>query len=179
MTQTGSVYGEALYSLAAEEGLTKAILNELDALQESFSAEPGFLKLLASHNLSKEERCAALDDSFRGKLQPYVLNFLKLLTEKGLVRHFPDCCAAYRDLYDRDNGIIRVKAVTAVALTAEQSAALQEKLAAVTGKTIALTNRVDPQCLGGIRLDFNGKRLDDTLSHRLEAVRSLLNNTVL
>ena len=39
--------------------------------------------------------------------------------------------------------------------------------------------RVDPQVLGGVRLDYDGKRLDDTVSHRLDAVRRLLKNTVL
>ena len=46
-------------------------------------------------------------------------------------------------------------------------------------KQIKLLNKVDPTVLGGVRLDFDGKRLDDTVSHRLDAIRSLLDNTVL
>ena len=49
----------------------------------------------------------------------------------------------------------------------------------MTGKTISLTNRIDPDCLGGIRLDYDGTRMDDTVLHRLESVRKLLKNTVL
>ena len=49
----------------------------------------------------------------------------------------------------------------------------------MTGKTILLANRVDPTCLGGVRLDYDGQRLDDTVSHRLDSVRELLKNTVL
>ena len=179
MTEVGSVYGQALYDLALSEELTKPILGELDALLQSFEAEPGFIKLLSTPTLTKQERCRIIDDSFRGKLQPYVLNFLKILTEKGYMRHFSDCCAAYRESYNRDNGILPVTAVTAVPLTAEQASRLTEKLAAITGKTIDLHSRVDAACLGGIRLDYDGKRLDDTVSHRLEAVRSMLKNTVL
>ena len=179
MTEVGSVYGQALYDLALSEELTKPILGELDTLLQSFAAEPGFIKLLSTPTLTKQERCRIIDDSFRGKLQPYVLNFLKILTEKGYMRHFSDCCAAYRESYNRDNGILPVTAVTAVPLTAEQASRLTEKLAAITGKTIDLHSRVDAACLGGIRLDYDGKRLDDTVSHRLEAVRSMLKNTVL
>jgi len=108
-----------------------------------------------------------------------VLNFLKILTEKGYPRHFSDCYNAYRVHFNADHGILPVKAVTAVALTEDQSARLQKKLQTITGKTIELTNRVDPDVLGGIRLDYDGKRLDDTISHRLETIRSMLNNTVL
>ena len=179
MTQVGSVYGEALYSLACEEGLDKSILEQLKVLEQSFSQEPGFLKLLSAPNLSKDERCKVLDDCFRGKVHGYVLNFLKILTEKGYIRRFAECVEAFRQQYNTDHGILCVTAVTAVPLTKAQEEKLCAKLAGITGKTIDLANRVDPACLGGVRLDYDGKRLDDTVSHRLDAIGSLLKNTVL
>ena len=180
MTEVGNVYGQALYDLAQSEGLTKPILDELAALNHCFTVEePGFIKLLSTPALAKQERCKILDDSFRGKVQPYLLNFMKILTEKGYMRHFSDCCAAYRENYYRDNNILPVEAVTAVPMTADQLQRLTKKLSAITGKQIELHGRVDPNCLGGVRLDFDGKRLDDTVAHRLEAVRSMLKNTVL
>ena len=179
MTQVGSVYGEALYGLAREEGLEKVILGELKVLNESFSREPGFLKLLSAPNLSKEERCRIVDECFREKVHGYVLNFLKILTEKGYIRRFSECLEAFRQQYNGDHGILCVTAVTAVALSEVQKEKLCAKLAGITGKTNDLTNRVDPACIGGVRLDYDGKRLDDTVSHRLDAIGSLLKNTVL
>ncbi len=179
MTQVGINYGQALYDLVAEEGLTEQVLQQLAALRDAFAQEPEFVQLLSAPNLPKEERCNILDESFRGKLQPYVLNFLKILTEKGYIRHFTDCCKAYRDLYNADHGILPVSAVTAVALTQEQTEKLKGKLSKITGKTIELTNRVDPTCLGGIRLDYDGKRVDGTVQNRLDSIRDLLKNTVL
>ena len=114
MTQIGSVYGQALYELAQSEGLTEEIKQQLQALDESFQAEPDFLRLLCSPNISKPERCQIIDDSFRGKLQSYVLNFLKILTEKGYIKQFSDCCQMFTDLYNRDHNILSVTAVTAV-----------------------------------------------------------------
>ena len=179
MTQVGSVYAQALYDLAKDEGLSGKILSELKALNEAFSQNADFLRLLSTPNLGKDERCGILDESFRGKIQPYVLNFLKILTEKGYIRQFSDCCEAYRMLFNEDNGILPVKAVTAVPLTAEQTKKLCDKLQKNTGKTIELINVVDPACIGGVRLDYDGKRMDDTVQHRLDAVRSLLKNTML
>ena len=179
MTEAGSVYGLALYDLAKSEGLTEQILKELSVLRQSFEEEPDFLKLLHTPALSKQERCDILDASFRGKLQPYLLNFLKILTEKGYIHHFSHCCDAYRDQYNLDHGILPVTAVTAVPMTDAQQKRLKEKLEALTGKTVELHSRIDPSCLGGVRLDYDGKRVDDTVSHRLDAVRTLLKNTVL
>ena len=179
MTGVGSVYGEALYTLAREEALSHIILQHLKTLDSCFAAEPDFIRLLGAPNLPKSERCQILDDSFRGKVEPYVLNFLKILTEKGYMRHFSDCVEVYRELYNRDNGILPVTAVTAVAMTVQQRAKLAAKLQQITGKHIELITKLDPNVLGGMRLDYDGKRLDDTVAHRMDAVRNMLKNTVL
>lgn len=179
MTDVGSVYGGAMYALAKEEGLSETVLRQLKTLDGCFAQEPEYLRLLSAPNLPKAERCQILDDCFRGKVEPYVLNFLKILTEKGYMRHFGSCTEAYRDLYNRDNGILPVTAVTAYPMSDEQKVRLTDKLHGITGKRIELENRIDPDCLGGVRLDYDGKRVDDTVSHRLDAVRSMLRNTVL
>ena len=179
MTEVGNVYGESLYELARDENLTPEIAGQLKVLQQSFRQEPDFLRLLSSPNLTKAERCQILDDSFWGKLNPYLLNFLKILTEKSYIRHFYDCCDAFVSHYNLDNDILPVTAVTAVALTDSQADKLTHKLSRITGKHVALHNRIDPSCLGGVRLDYDGQRLDDTVSHRLDAIRNVLNKTVM
>ena len=179
MTEVASIYGQAMYDLAREEGQSQAILAQLAALDESLKAQPDFVRLLCAPNIPKEERVRILDSSFRGKLHPYVLNYLKLLTEKGYMKHFSDCCKMYRQQYNKDNGIVPVTAYTAVALSDELRSKLCAKLSTVTGKTIELDCRIDPETLGGVRLDFDGKQVDGTVRRRLEDIRSILKNTVL
>lgn len=179
MSMVGSNYAAALYSLAKDEGLDVPVLEEMTVLGDAFARELDFLRLLSTPNLSKDERCAIIDNSFRGKVHPYVLNFMKILTQKGYARYFGDCCKAYRELYNADHGIISVLAVTAVALTEEQTEKLSRKLESVTGKTVELRNRIEPACLGGVRLDYDGRRLDGTVQNRLESIRNQLKNTVL
>ena len=178
MSQIATTYAEALYGLAKEENLTESVLQQLQALGEAFEAEPDFLRLMTAANLSKEERCRILDESFRGKAEPYVLTFMKILTEKGYMGRFSDFVKAYRAAYNTDHGIVPVKAVTAVPMTEEQIARLTEKLAKITGKTIEVQCSVDPTVLGGVRLDYDGKRVDGTVKSRLDTVSELLKNTV-
>ena len=137
MTQIGSVYGEALYELACSEGLENTILDELKVLDEGFRQEPGFVKRLCSHSVSKQERCQVLDDSFRRKINQYLLNFLKILTEKGYMHHFPHCCESYEKHYNEDHNILSVKAVTAVPLSEKQAQALTQKLTRPMYTTVA------------------------------------------
>ncbi len=179
MNHAAGVYGQGLYALAKEESLEEAVLQELDLLKTAFAEEPDFIKLLSSANVPKEERLTVIDSSFRGKVQPYVLNFLKLLTEKGYIAHFADCCETYRNLYNEDRGILQVQAVSAIELTENQKQQLTDKLSAITGKTIDLICKVDKSVLGGIRLNYSGMQVDGTVQSRLQAVEKSLKNTVL
>ena len=179
MTGVGANYAQALYALAKDEGADGQILGQLRSLDEAFSAEPDFLRLLATPSLSKDERVRIIDESFRDKVHPYVLNFMKLLTEKGYARQFSDCAKAYKQFYNEDNGIVSVRAVTAVALNLQQQDKLLEKLQKLTGKKVELQVVVDPACMGGIRLDYDGKQVDGTVKNRLDSIGALLKNTVL
>ena len=179
MTEVANTYGQAMYDLAKDEGLTKEILGQLMTLRESFAAEPAFMQLLCTPSISKQERCQVLDDSLRAQVHPYVLNFLKILTEKGYMRHFSGCCQLFRQQYNRDNGILPVTAVTTLPLSDELRRKLTDKLSSITGKTIELECRVDPECLGGVRLDLGGMQVDGTVRRRLDEIRTILKNTVL
>ena len=179
MTQAANTYAQALYDLAREENLGKTILEELAVLKGVFAENPQYSKLLSAPDIPKQERCGMLDEAFRGKVNPYVLNFMKILTEKGYIRFFPDCCDAYRGFYNEDNGILVVKAVSAVALSDAEKQKLAAKLEANTGKQIDLQCSVDAAQLGGLRLSYSGKQVDGTVKNRMDAIAKLLKNTVL
>ena len=166
------LYGGSLYDLAAEEGLDERILGELDGVTALLNGDAEYLHLLSIPSIPKKERCALLDEAFRGQVHLYVLNFMKLLCEKGALRELPGCARAYRLRYNEAHGILEATAVSAVPLTAEQTRRLHEKLEKVTGRHIDLKTKVEPAVLGGIRLDIEGTELDGTVRSRLAGLRS-------
>ena len=171
MTETAKMYGGSLYDLAAEEGLETRILGELDEVQQLLKQNPDYLRLLSTPSIPKKERCGLLDEALRGQVHLYVLNFLKILCEKGTLRELSGCARAYRIRYNQAHGILEATAVSAVPLTEQQRAALHAKLESLTGKTIDLKTKVDAKVLGGIRLDIEGTELDGTVQNRLAALR--------
>lgn len=179
MTGAASIYGQAMYDLARDEGLSAEILEEMKVLKEAFAASPDFIRLLSSPGLSREERLKIVDESFSGRVHTYLLSFMKLLTEKGYMRRFMECCEVYRDCYNRDNGILPVNAVSAVPLSASQQERLCAKLERITGKRIELSNVINPSCIGGMRLDYDGMRVDDTVRSRLDRLHGMLRKVAL
>ena len=171
MTETAKMYGGSLYDLAAEEGLETRILGELDEVQQLLKQNPDYLRLLSTPSIPKKERCGLLDEALRGQVHLYVLNFLKILCEKGTLRELSGCARAYRIRYNQAHGILEATAISAILLTEPQRAALHAKLESLTGKTIDLKTKVDAKVLGGIRLDIEGTELDGTVQNRLASLR--------
>ena len=174
MTQLEQSYAAGLYVLGQEEQITDELMQELSVLEETVGKDEAYISLLSTPALSKEERCALLDQAFRDKVHIYVLNFMKILTEKGYIRHFSGCCRAFRQQYNDDRGILSVRVVSAAVLTGPQKQRLKETLEKRTGKTVELQFSIDPHVLGGVRLDYDGVRIDGTVRSRLDEVRKLL-----
>lgn len=179
MTKTARTYGEALYELAKDEGLEHEILAQLETVAGLFAENPQYPGLLSLPSLSKQERCAILDESLRASVHPYLLNFLKILVEHGTIRQLPGCAEAFRLRYNDDQGILEVTAVTAVPLDNDLREKLHSRLEEKTGKRILLHSKVDPEVLGGVRLETEGRSMDGTVRSRLDDIQSLLRGAVL
>ena len=174
MTELAREYGDGLYALAQEEKIAADVLPQLETLKQCFKEQPAFLKLLSNMSLSKEERVGLLDGAFRGQIHPYVLNFLKILCERGSLAEFSGCEEAFRIRFNQDNGIIEANVTTAAPLNEEQRARMQEKLAKMTGKQVHLNEKVDSRLMGGVLLEMNGQRYDNTIRKRLDSIHQAM-----
>lgn len=174
MTEFGREYGEGLYTLCAEEKLDQAVLEEVQALQKAFRENEAFLHLLGNMTMSKEERVRIVDETFRGQIHEYTLNFLKILVERGAIHAFSECAAAYQESYFRDHQVAVAEVTTANALNEAQRKKLIDKLKKLTGKEIVIKEKIDPSVLGGVLLQMDGKRYDNTVRHRLAAIKQTI-----
>lgn len=179
MTDSAGIYGKALYDLAIGENLTEELLPQMEMVQKLFEENPDYIRLLLEPSVKKNERLSLLDKAFQGQIHLYLLNFLKLLTEKGLLRSYNGCYRKFRALYNKDHGITDAVVTSAVALDKEQTAKLHAKLEEITGKKVLLSEKVDPKVLGGLRVEIDGQLLDGTVKGRLADIRKAVNNTVL
>lgn len=174
MTEFAAEYGDALYSLARSEGIEERILEEAEALNECFDADPQYLTLIGNPALPREEREGLIDAALRERVHPYLLNFVKLIAVRGGAGEFSACVKRFRENEYRDHGIAVAQAVTARPLTDEQRAALTRKLQALTGKTILLETRTDASLLGGVRVNVEGRTYDNTLRNRIDEIGQAL-----
>ena len=174
MTDLDKTYGGALYQLALEENLEDELLGQLGAVCALMRETPEYLRLIGSRALPKAERLSLLDEAFSGKVHPYLLNFMKILCERDAFGRIEGCRDAFVTDYNDRHGVIPAKVVSATPLTAEQEKRLMAALEKKTGKTIVLTSRVDPSLVGGMRVEMDGKRYDNTVASKMEHLRRAL-----
>lgn len=179
MTKTAAVYGDALYELAVSEGLEEELFRQSGEVADIFCQNPQYLSLLQNPSIPKEERLALLDAALRGGVHPYLLNFLKLLCERGKLRCYAGCAARLEERYLAAHNTLKAVAASAVPLGEVQQNTLRTRLEEITHKTVLLTCTVDPALIGGVRILLNGKVWDGTVQRRLKELGSLLRNTVL
>ncbi len=55
---------------------------QMNEIRQIFRENPGYLKLLGEPAIPQEERIKLIDEAFGGQVEPYLLNFLKLLCEE-------------------------------------------------------------------------------------------------
>lgn len=171
-------YGKALFLLTEEEGTTDIVLADLHVAKDAILQNPQYEKLLDTPALAKSEKIALIDQAF-SSLDGIFVNFLKILCEKRAVHLLPKAADVYFSLYDESRGIERVEAVTAVAMTQAQIAAMTKKLESQTGKKIIIKNTIDKTILGGVKLRYAGIQLDGSVQKRLENFEKSLKNIVI
>ncbi len=175
MTKTARLYGGGLYDLALEEKLTDTILQQLSCVRELMKENPDYAKLLAEPSIPFAKRCEMIDEAFGAAMEKYVVNFIKLLCERGILGEYGMCCDEYTRRYDIDNGIAVAYVTGAAPLTEDQKKSLTGKLEAKSGKRIRLKEKVDPHVVAGLRVELDGVEMDGTVQARLDTLSRKLN----
>ena len=170
-------YGTAIYALAVEEQRSKEIFEDFKGVEQAFSENPEFVRLLSNPRLSAEERADTVGRVFDGKIDKNLLNALKILAEKRRCDQISKCFETFKRLYCADNNILPVTASAATDLSERQKKRLREKLKEKTGSEILLTCKKDPSCIGGIRVEYGGKRYDASVRGRLDELGRAIRNS--
>ena len=178
MTSTARLYGGSLYELAAGEGLADVLLEQIGEVRKIFRQNPDYVRLLAEPSIPKKERTELIEAAFGSQAERYLLNFLKLLCERGILNEYAGCCDEFVRRYNADHNIAEAAVTSAVKLSGEQMSALQKKLEQLTGKQIRLTQITDASVLGGLRVELEGRQLDGTVKGRLSGISRKLNEVM-
>lgn len=173
-SEVSSVYANALFSLAKEQGDAALQETRSDLRQSAvlFSLNPDLTRLLSLPTISVDERLEIAKKIFGEEGLASRLIFL--LIDHGRVPFLgeiaDDFDAKMLDYQDTTD----VTVTTAVALSPEQKERLRDALAKKLHQTIRITERIDRKILGGVIVQYGDTRIDNSVKYRLDALREQL-----
>ncbi len=174
MTRFAAEYGTALFELAEDEHITEPIAEQLREITALLEREKDYIRLLDAQSIEVRERKGLVDEAFGASVHPYLLNFMKLLIDRGAIAYLPECAKVYREKFNSLMGIAEAEVTSATALSPEQIEAIREKLCKISGKKVEMRIHVDPELIGGLSVELMGKRYDNSVRTQLKKLRSSL-----
>lgn len=170
--QIGTVYAKAILSAAEKQGLTDAVLEELQSLVEDVLDKlPQLREALQTPRLDVEKKLELLDKAFAGKMLPVLLNSLKVLARHGRLDCLRAILSEAHKLYNEIRGRIEVRVRTAAPLSSSLRDQITQRLTAMLGKQVVLRTEVEPEMLGGIMVRVGDTVLDGSVSAQLALMR--------
>ena len=169
--QLGKTYAQALLSASEKAGNTETIVNQLSMIVDEYLRKsPKLAAAFASPRIDSEEKCRVVDRVFGGDFDPLLLTFLKVMASRNRLGYV----AAVRDgvlaLHDEMIGRVLAKVRTAVPLDDALRASITERLSAVTGKQVRLSETVDQDLIGGMVIRIGDTVFDNSVSNRLDSI---------
>jgi len=170
-------YAKALFQAALDAGVADEVFGDAEKLAAVMSESPMLGNFLGSPQVPPEDKHRLLDKALGGRAHRLFVDFLHVLVDKKRIMFARDIAEAYRYLYEKHEGILQVRAITAVSLEDPQREKLVHKLEEQTKKTIRLTHIVDPNILGGMILKMEDRLIDGSVRHQLEELKRRLMET--
>ena len=164
----------AIFAYALEVGTLDQVEEELFRVQRELVGNRELLTALGNRAATKETRLALLEGVLGGKLLPTTDALLRRVvgTPRGTrllpaIDHLLEAAAHHRSKL-----VARVEA--AVELSAAQRSRLAGILAQAYGREVTINVAVDPEVLGGIRVQVGSEVVDGTVLARLDEARRRL-----
>lgn len=169
------VYAGALFDIGMETGTVGAIYDDLHAVHEALQGlDPELQTFFNMPQLRRADKRRVIDMAFAGKVSRPVLGLLHVLVEKRREPLFDNVVEEFDQYRDQHEGVVQATVTTARKLDQDLADALRAALAERTGKEVVLTERIDPEVLGGIRVNVGDSVLDGTLRRGLQDMRRSL-----
>ena len=170
MEEIASVYARALFEVAHDQGKLDDVRDQLGEFADALDSNQEMQVFFFSPYFSTPEKVEGLDNVVTGA-EPIVQNFLKLLIEKNRMPAVFRVRRVFDELWQRENKLLPVEITSAIELDKKTVKQIGDRIGEETGQKIELSERVDPDILGGLVVRVGNSIIDASIRARLDSLR--------
>lgn len=162
-------YAAALFGLATEQKALDETAAALETVRQAIAASADFEALTTAPQVRRDVAVGAIAGvAAELKLPELAANFLGVVAQNGRLKDIPAIIRAFTAMNAAHKGTLTAEVASAHPLSAAQLKALEAKLKARTGRTMAIEASVDPSLLGGLVVRIGSEQIDSSVRTRLE-----------
>lgn len=170
-------YAIAVLTLAREQNAVERVGADLATISSAIGENGLVRDFFVAPVIERGAKERVLRETFESRVNPIALHTLLLLVRKRREALLGTIVAEYLALERAARGIETLTLQSARALDREERLRLVSRLETLYGKTFEVTEIVDPQLIGGLRIMLGDRRIDATISGRLNALARELART--
>ena len=159
-------YAEAVFQRAVETDKLDLWSDMLGLLGASVK-NPALSGLIANPKLTTEQKTELMLEIGGDHLNEEGQNLVKLLAANGRLGIIAEIAQAFEQRKAEHEGTVDVTVTTAFELEPAQEQQLSNALKAKLGREIRITSQIDPELIGGFRLNAGDMVIDGSVSGKL------------
>ncbi len=166
-------YAKALFEISSDS--LDAVQKDMQWLKNTFDSNPGLLKFLKNPTVPTSKKLVAVQKITGDKVSKNTAKLVELLGQKDRLSLLKDVAVAFNELYKKSKGLKEAEVITAIPLDDELKKRILDKIKEITGSNqIKLTNKINPDILGGFILNIDDLRYDASISGKLAKIKTKL-----
>ena len=181
MTSRGTArrYARALFDVALAEDDVVAIESQLTGIVDLFTGHADLWRTVTNPAVPVPKKRAVVDQVVpRLDVSPVLQKLLSMMATRDRLRLLPDMLEAYRSRLLDHQQVVRADVTTAVPLTADRAAALEQRLASLTGRKVVMHTATNPAIIGGVVARIGSTVYDGSVKRQLEKMKERLAGAV-
>jgi F-type H+-transporting ATPase subunit delta len=163
-------YAKALLTLAQERNEVEVVGRDLETLSKLFEGSRDLVLLLQSPIVKSDKKRAVLDAVLQNHVGELVASYLRILVNKGREGLVLDMVVEGQNQLRVLRNIQSVSVTTAVALTDALRQQILAQVAKVHQGEVELTEKVDPEILGGYVLQMGDQMIDASVKRQIRTL---------
>jgi len=167
-------YAVALFNAAIKEDIAEQVDDDIASFARLLETNDKFRGFMGSPQVLTDDKKDLVRKVIGDRSSGLFVKFVMLLIDKKRIQYIQQMGRAYSQLFENQQGIVEVRAITAIKMDHDMQTKTKQTIESKTGKKVRLVAQTDPRIIGGMILIIQNKIIDGSIRFQLDTIsRSL------
>lgn len=164
-------YAKPLLELADERKVLDAVKADMHGFTELCNANRDFVSMLKSPIIPNLKKAEILRKIFDNKVDALTSTFFDIVARKNREQYLPEIAKEFVVLYNAKMGYQEATVTTTITLDESTRKTFEKLVTDISGKKPLLSEKVNPELVGGYILKLGDQQIDESISGQLKDLK--------